>query len=173
MCEMVNHDLWLWVNDLMRFALTSQPPVVPPPQYTAFAVPPLPAFGRTPAFSQDGGELLKIVEETSGGRVAGDGHAKRKASAVQSSPGSGHARKKRSQLCHMFANTGRCKCHDCIFVHDAPPADSSSPAALSGGGGGSSASAGTGPRALTLGAANASKAAGGGGAAGGGVSSAG
>ena len=42
MCEMVNHDLRLWANDLMRFALTSQPPVVPPPPDTAFAVPPLP-----------------------------------------------------------------------------------------------------------------------------------
>ena len=75
MCEMVNHDLRLWVNYLMRFALTSQPPVVPPPPDMAFAVPPLPAFGRTSAFCQGGGELLKIVEETSRGRTAGEGHA--------------------------------------------------------------------------------------------------
>ncbi|MEP5245426.1 MAG: hypothetical protein ABJ111_00040, partial [Alphaproteobacteria bacterium] len=55
MCEMVNHDLRLWVNDLMRFALSSQPPLVPPPPDTMFAVPPLPAFGRTSAFCHGGG----------------------------------------------------------------------------------------------------------------------
>ena len=31
MWEMANHDLRLWVNDIMRFALTSQPPMVPHP----------------------------------------------------------------------------------------------------------------------------------------------
>ena len=67
----------------------------------------------------------------------------------------------------MFASTGKCKWRDCIFVHDAPPADSSSPAALSGRGGGSSASAGAGPRDPTLRAVNTSRAAGGGEAAGG------
>ena len=93
---------------------------------------------------------MKIVEETSRGRLAGEGHSKREAPAVPSSPGAGHARKKSSQFCHMFASTGRCKWRDCIFVHDAHPADSSSPASLSGGGGGNSASAGGGARASTL-----------------------
>ena len=120
MCEMASHDLRLWVNEIMRVALIRQPLVVPPPPDTVFAVPRYRPFGWASAFCQGGGELQNIVEETSRGRVAGDGHSKRKAAAVPFSPGAGHARNKSSQTCNMFATTGRCKWRDCILVHDAP-----------------------------------------------------
>ena len=164
MCEMVNHDLRLWVNELMRFALPSQPPVVPPPPDTVFAVPPLPAFSRMSTCFQGGGGLLKIVEETSRGRVAGEGHSKRKAAAVSSSPGPGHTRKNLSQPYDMFAVSS------CMTP---PPADSPSSAALIVGGGGISTSVRAGSRAFDLRAANGPRVAGGGGASGGRGSSSG
>ena len=171
MCEMVNHDLRLWVNELIRFDLTSQPPAVPHPPDTVFAVPPLPACGRTPAFCRGGGELLKIAEEISRGRVAGGVHSKRKASAGPSSRGAGYARKKSSQPCNMFAAMGRCKWRDCIRVHYSTPPGSSSPPVLRVGGGGISVSVWAGSRALAPCTANAPRAAGGGRASGGGASS--
>ena len=47
MCDMVNYDLRIWMNELVRFTLTNQPPVVPPSPGTVFAVPLFSAVGRT------------------------------------------------------------------------------------------------------------------------------
>ena len=50
MSEMVNDDLRLWVNDLMRFAQQVRPPMVPPPSDFTFSMPPVPSFKRTSVF---------------------------------------------------------------------------------------------------------------------------
>ena len=81
----------------MRFALTSEPPVVPPPPDTVSAIPPFPAFGGTPTFCRGGGEFLNIVEETARARAGGGGPLKRKTSAGPSSPDARHTRKKSAQ----------------------------------------------------------------------------
>ena len=130
--------------ELMRFALRSPPPVVPPPPETVFAIPPVPAFGRTPTFCRSGEERLTIVEETArGNRAGGEGSSRRRPL-----PDVRRIRKKSSQSCNMFAATVRFKWRDFIYAHGSPRADSSVPAALSVGGGGISAAAGAGSRAL-------------------------
>ena len=101
------------MNELMRFSLRSQPPVVPPPPDTAFGLPPVPAFGRKSTFCRGSEELLKIVGETfrcnhAGGEVSSKG----KAAAGPFSPDAGHTRKKSTESCSMYAATGRCKWHD-------------------------------------------------------------
>ncbi|CAN0519402.1 unnamed protein product, partial [Laminaria digitata] len=103
-------------------------------------MPPVPAFERTLNFCGGGGEILRLIEETTGHRGGGDG--KRKASNASHGPSSPNTgtptpRKKRDQVCRMFASTGRCRWDPCVYVHASPPADSSSPLALRGGGGGS------------------------------------
>ena len=116
-----NRDLRLiWVNELIRFALRGQPPAVPPPPDTVFAIPPVPATSRTFTFCGGGEEILKTVEETARGNhaaPAGRGlPRKRKAAAGPSSSVAGHTRKKTSQPCNMFvAAAGRCKWwRDCV-----------------------------------------------------------
>ena len=75
--EMVNDDLRLWVNDLMRFAQQVRPPMVPPPSYFTFSMPPVPSFKRTSAFCSSGGDVLKFVEGLHVPRDSQDGPSKR------------------------------------------------------------------------------------------------
>ena len=49
-CDMVNHNLRLWVQELVRFANQVRPEVIPPPADTVFDAPPVPAFDRNLAF---------------------------------------------------------------------------------------------------------------------------
>lgn len=89
-------------------------------------MPPVPASGRTSAFCQGGGEFLKIVEEAcQGQRGVGDGVSNRKEAAGRLSRGPRHPKKESHQLCRMSSETGKCQWRDCVFVHDAPPRDSS------------------------------------------------
>lgn len=119
---MVNQDLRLWVNELIRFSLGSQPAVVPPPPKMAFEVSPVPAVGRTAASFQGGGELLNIVEEASQGqRGVKAGGARHKTAAGTPSPGTVHPKKTRHQLCRLSLSTGKCRWRDSICVHDTPP----------------------------------------------------
>ena len=141
MSEMVNDDLRLWVNDLMRFAQQVRPPMVPPPPDFAFSMPPVPSFKRTSAFCSSGGDVLKLVE---GLREGQDGQSKRNRSPA--TPGT--SRKKIAAQCRQFASTGRCRFLNCKFLHSIPPADATSPAALRDGD--SSAAPAGGSRALAL-----------------------
>ena len=54
-CDIVNHDIALWVSELMRAAQRSSPAVVPPPAGTVFDPPPMPEFVRTLHFCRGGG----------------------------------------------------------------------------------------------------------------------
>ena len=56
MCEVVVHDPRLQVNEIVRFVLSNQPPVAPPALDTVFAMPSVPAPGRTPTFCRGGGD---------------------------------------------------------------------------------------------------------------------
>ena len=132
MSDMVNEDLRLWVNDLMRFAQQVRPLTVPPQFNAVFNAPPVPAFGRTRNLCSSGGEVLKIVEALQFLRDSSDGAPKRGQSLAPAK--TGPARKKSAALCGMFASTGLCRYSDCKFVHANTPANSSSPAALLGGG---------------------------------------
>lgn len=114
MCDMVNHDLRPWVNELRRFTLRNQLPVVPPPPDTMLEQPPIPVSDCASTFCRGGGELLKIVEETSRGTgVRGEGSFKRKAASGPSLPDAWHTTKKSIQFCNMYEATGRCKWRDC------------------------------------------------------------
>ena len=55
MCEVVNHDLRLWLNELILFALSSRLTVVPPPPDAVCAMPPVPALGRRRPSAWGGG----------------------------------------------------------------------------------------------------------------------
>ena len=44
MCDMVNNDPRLWVNELVRFVHQVRPDVVPPPPGTALDTPPVPVL---------------------------------------------------------------------------------------------------------------------------------
>ena len=85
MSEMVNDDLRLWVNDLMRFAQRARPPMVPPPSDFTFSMPSVPSFKRTSAFCYIGGDVLKLVEGLHVPRDSQDGPSKRKSNPA--SPG--------------------------------------------------------------------------------------
>lgn len=125
--DMVDHDLRLWVNELMRFSTGIHPALVPPPPDMVFEMPPVPIFSRTAAFCQGDEELLKIVEETpQGQRSVGDGGAKRRPHAGPSPAGTIHLQKKRTQPCRVCLCTGKCGWRDCIVLNDSPPADSPS-----------------------------------------------
>lgn len=63
MRDMVNHDLRLLVKDLVRFANQVHSEVVPPPLGTVFDTPLVPAFNRTLAFCNGGGEVLKMIAD--------------------------------------------------------------------------------------------------------------
>ena len=77
MSEMVNDDLCLWVNDLMRFAQQVRPPMVPPPSDFTFLMPPVLPFKRTSAFFSSGGDVLKLVKGFHVPRESQDGPSKR------------------------------------------------------------------------------------------------
>ena len=105
MSEMVNDDLRLWVNDLMRFAQQVRPPMVPPPSDFTFSMPPVPSFKRTSAFCSSGGDVLKLVEGLHVPRDSQDGPSKRKINPA--SPGT--PKKKIAAQCRQFASLGRCR----------------------------------------------------------------
>ena len=77
MSEMVNDDLRLWVNDLMRFAQQVRPPMVPSPSDFTFSMPPVPSFKRTSAFRSSGGDVLKLLKGLHVPRESQDGPSKR------------------------------------------------------------------------------------------------
>ena len=116
MCDMVNHDLRLWLQELVRFAHHVRPEVIPPPAETVFAAPPVPAFDRTLAFCKGGNDVLEMIADVTQGLRSGvDGSNKQKSGAANvglSSPGTGSSRKKSSQVCRQFASTGHCKWRD-------------------------------------------------------------
>ena len=128
MSEMMNDDLRLWVNDLMRFAQQVRPSTVPPQLNAVFDAPPAPAFSRARNVFSSGGDVLKLVEGLQVPRDSRDGAPKRGQSLAPAK--TGPARKKSAALCRMFASTGLCRYSDCKFVHANTPADSSFPAAL-------------------------------------------
>ena len=100
MSDMVNNDLRLWVNELMKFAQQVRPPTVPPPPDTVFATPPVPAFKRTTAFCSSGGDVLKLVEGMHVPRDGRDGSSKRNRSPAPAKTGT--TRRKTAALCRQF-----------------------------------------------------------------------
>ena len=63
MCDIVNHDLRLWVQELVRFAHQVRPEVIPSPADTLFDAPRVPAFHRTLAFCKGGDDVLKMTAD--------------------------------------------------------------------------------------------------------------
>ena len=78
MSEMVNDDICLWVNDLMRFAQQVRPPMVPPPSDFTFSTLSVPSLKRTSAFCSSGCDVLKLVEGLHVPRETLDGPSKKK-----------------------------------------------------------------------------------------------
>ena len=78
MSEMVNDDLRLWVNDLMRFAQQVRPPIVPPSTDFTFSMPLVPSLKRTSVFCSSGGGVLKLVDGLHVPRDSQDASLKRK-----------------------------------------------------------------------------------------------
>ena len=144
MSKMVNDDLRLWVDDLMRFAQQLRPPMVLPPSDFTLSMPPVRSLKRTSAFCSSGGGVLKLVEGLHVPRERQDGPSKRNSNPAN--PGT--PRIKIAAQCRQFASLGQCRISNCKFLHSAPPADATLPDALRDSG--SSAAAVGGSRALVL-----------------------
>ena len=126
-CDMVNHDIDLWVSELMRATQRYFSAVFPSPAGTVFDPPPMPAFLRTLEFCRGGGEALLLV--LSSIASGADGPTKRKATALPTgSPGSkGKANSSLPRVCLMFARTGKGNWSACMFLHEPPATSASSP----------------------------------------------
>ena len=71
MCDTVNHDLRLWVQELVRLTHHVHPGVIPPPAESVFDASPVPTFDRTLASYKGCGYVLKMIANVTQGLRGG------------------------------------------------------------------------------------------------------
>lgn len=114
MSEMMNDDLRLWVNDLMRLAQQVRPSGRPSLSNAVLDAPSARAFSRTRPFCTNVGDVLELLE---GRHVPHD--SRDEASKQNRSPALAKmstTRKKSAALCWQCSPASQCRFSDCTLL---------------------------------------------------------